>query len=352
MRLQRALARAGVASRRAAEDLIRGARVQVNGETAHLGMSVNPDSDVITVQGRRITQPRTVWIALNKPIGYVVTRRDPEGRDTVFRLVPDAAGLTYVGRLDVMTTGLLLLTNDGDAAHRLMHPRFAVERTYRAVVHGRSEAEIRGAFDRGIVIDERKVNVKSLKIRPSEEHRGSLEILLVLAEGRYRIVRRIADQLGLKVERLTRLSYGPIRLGDLPPGTWRYLEPGEIEAIGRGTTSTGSGSRWAEKKSRTGSLPRAQRGGLADGRMEKGRRIGGSADRRIEKTRRIGESADSRLDRDRETSPGRGKRGKPNTSSRKKRGKRGKDGSKSSAHPPIRPSASTTKRRSRRRRDS
>ncbi len=172
-----------------------------------------------------------VWIALHKPVGYVVTRRDPEGRPTVFTLVPDVPGLTYVGRLDVMTSGLLLLTNDGEAAHRLMHPRFAVERSYRVVVHGRSEAEIRDAFARGggVVIEGRRVNVVEFKIRPAG--RGSSDILLVLAEGRYRIVRRICERLGLKVERLVRLSYGPVRLGKLEPGTWRYLARGEVAAI-------------------------------------------------------------------------------------------------------------------------
>jgi 23S rRNA pseudouridine2605 synthase len=232
MRLQRALARAGVASRRAAEDLIRDDKVRVNGAPAHLGMSVDTDSDVITVQGRRVTQAPTVWVALHKPLGYVVTRADPEGRETVFKLVPDIPGLTYVGRLDVMTSGLLLLTTDGNAAHRLMHPKFEVERSYRVVVHGMSEDAIRSAFAKGIVIDRRPVNVVNLKIRPADEgRRGALELLLILKEGRYRIVRRICEQLGLKVERLIRLSYGPIRLGPMAPGTWRYLEKREVAAL-------------------------------------------------------------------------------------------------------------------------
>ena len=253
MRLQRALARAGVASRRAAEELIRGDKVRVNGQPAHLGMSVDPDSDVITVQGKKVTQAKVVWIALNKPIGYVVTKRDPEGRQTVFQLVPDVPGLTYVGRLDVMTTGLLLLTNDGGAAHRLMHPKFEVERTYRALVHGRSETEIRAAFTRGIVVDDRAVNVVTMKIRPAEEARGSLALFLVLAEGRYRIVRRICEQLDLKVERLTRLTYGPIRLGDLAPGTWRHLTAAELTALDSGKRSPSFPAREAEPK------PRAER---------------------------------------------------------------------------------------------
>jgi 23S rRNA pseudouridine2605 synthase len=287
MRLQRALARAGIASRRAAEDLIRTSKVRVNGDVAQIGMSVDPDRDVIVVNGRRVTQGKTVWIALNKPIGYVVTRNDPEGRDTVFRLVPDTPGLTYVGRLDVMTTGLLLLTNDGGAAHRLMHPRFEVERTYRVVVHGRSETEIRAAFTRGIVIDDRAVNVVTMKIRAAEETRGSYELLLVLAEGRYRIVRRICEKLGLKVERLTRLSYGPISLGDLPPGSWRYLSDQEVTAINKGgdrltvgarKATEAAGRRAAERRSpakvekkRARPPSRRKRGGAVTARPKRSR---------------------------------------------------------------------------------
>lgn len=137
MRLQRALARAGVASRRKAEDLIRAGRVRVDGQPAGLGSSVDPDAQRITVDGQAVrTATRTTWIALNKPIGYVVSRSDPEGRPTVFDLLPKVPGLTYVGRLDLMTSGLLLLTTDGAGAHRLMHPRYAVPRTYWIGVHG------------------------------------------------------------------------------------------------------------------------------------------------------------------------------------------------------------------------
>ena len=244
MRLQRALARAGVASRRRAEDLIREGKVRVNGDLARIGMSADPERDRITVAGRRIALARVVWIALHKPVAYVVTRRDPEGRPTVFSLIPEVPGLTYVGRLDVMTSGLLLLTTDGDAAHRLMHPRFEVQRTYRILAHGREESEVRSAFDKGIIIDGRRVNVIDLKLRPAREdgRAGSLDLLLVLAEGRYRIVRRICEKLGLKVERLVRLSYGPIRLGTQPPGAWRFLDQKEIKALSEGAVASGPAS--------------------------------------------------------------------------------------------------------------
>jgi 23S rRNA pseudouridine2605 synthase len=230
MRLQRALARAGVASRRAAEDLIREGRVRVNGQVAALGDQVDVDTDVITLGGRRIRTPaQTVWIALHKPIGHVVTRRDPEGRSTVFTLVPAIPGLTYVGRLDVMTDGLLLLTNDGTGAHRLMHPRYAVERTYRVLVHGKPLEEIRRLLREPIVIDGRPVRLVGHRLHPGPAR--STDMLIVLAEGRQRIVRRICELLGLKVEKLTRLSYGPIKLGSMPRGTWRYLTKPELRAL-------------------------------------------------------------------------------------------------------------------------
>ncbi len=229
MRLQRALARAGFSSRRGAEEMIRAGRVRVNGTPAHIGMSVDPERDVILVGSRRVVPARPEWIVLHKPLGYVVTRKDPRGRPTVFELVPPVRGLTYVGRLDVMTSGLLLLTTDGEAAHRLMHPRFAVERAYRAVVHGRREAEIRRVLARPVVIEKRAVQIVRWRLEAGE--RGSSDLMLVLAEGRYRIVRRLCEQLGLKVERLVRLSYGPIRLGTLKPGEWRRLSAAEVRAV-------------------------------------------------------------------------------------------------------------------------
>ncbi len=231
MRLQRALARAGVAARRKAEDLIRAGRVRVDGKVATIGSSADPDTQRITVDGRVVrTATHTTWIALNKPIGYVVSRSDPEGRRTVFDLLPKVPGLTYVGRLDLMTSGLLLLTTDGAAAHRLMHPRFAVRRTYWLGVHGISAAEVRAALAQRIVIDSRPVRILESRVRSVGK---SLEVEVTLAEGRQRIVRRMAEALGLKVEWLHRVSYGPIRLGKLAEGRWRNLTAREIEAIGK-----------------------------------------------------------------------------------------------------------------------
>jgi 23S rRNA pseudouridine2605 synthase len=229
MRLQRALARAGVRSRRAAEALIRAGRVRVNGRVATIGASADPGADRITVDGRPLRPVMDVWIALHKPLGFVVSRRDAAGRSTVFQLVPNVPGLTYVGRLDVMTSGLLLLTTDGGAAHRLTHPRYAVERVYRVLVHGKTVPEIQERLRRPVIIEGRAVGIRRATVRAAE--RGAADILLVLTEGRHRIVRRLCEALDLKVERLTRLSHGPVRLGRLAPGAWRYCSSREIAAL-------------------------------------------------------------------------------------------------------------------------
>lgn len=230
MRLQRALARAGVTSRRKAEDLIRAGRVRVDGVVAEIGSKVDPGRQRVTVDGKPLAAPSVAWFALNKPLGYVVSRGDPEGRRTIFDLLPKVPGLTYVGRLDVMTSGLLICTTDGDAAHRMTHPKFAVERTYWLRVHGRSMSEVRQALSGRVVIEGRPVVIRTARVRAV---RKSVEVELALAEGRHRIVRRLAEQFGLKVEWLHRVSYGPVRLGKLPEGQWRALTPREIEAIGR-----------------------------------------------------------------------------------------------------------------------
>ncbi|MBI1967176.1 MAG: rRNA pseudouridine synthase [Gemmatimonadetes bacterium] len=232
MRLQRALARAGVTSRRKAEDLIRAARVRVDGHVATLGQSVDPERQRITVDGRAVKAAPKIWLALNKPLGLVVSRGDPEGRRTIYDLLPKVPGLTYVGRLDVMTSGLLLLTTDGAGAHRLMHPRFAVERTYWLRAHGASLDAVRKALGARVVVEGRPVRIVASRVRPVEGGR-SVEIELTLAEGRHRIVRRMAEVLGLKVEWLHRVSYGPVRLGRLAEGKYRPLTALEIHAIER-----------------------------------------------------------------------------------------------------------------------
>jgi pseudouridine synthase len=230
MRLQRALARAGVTSRRKAEELIRAGRVRVDDAVATIGTSVDPVRQRVSVDGRAVRQAPKTWLALNKPIGYVVSRGDPARRRTVYDLLPNLPGLTYVGRLDMMTSGLLLLTTDGTAAHRLTHPRFAVPRTYWLRAHGLGARAVQAALERPVMIDGRAVQASRFRVRVVGR---AVEIELTLAEGRHRIVRRLAEALGLKVEWLHRVAYGPVRLGRLREATYRNLTPGEIRAIER-----------------------------------------------------------------------------------------------------------------------
>ncbi|HJQ21874.1 MAG TPA: pseudouridine synthase [Gemmatimonadaceae bacterium] len=231
MRLQRALARAGIASRRKAEELITAGRVTVNGRVATLGESADPASDDIRVDGKRVAHPvETVWIALHKPPGVMTTRAEPRGRPTVFDYVHDSPGLTYVGRLDFLTEGLLLLTNDGDAVHALMHPSNEVERSYVAVVRGDAPAAAVKAR-KGVELDDGMVKPTRVSVRDSGD--GRYEFELTITEGRKREVRRLCKALGLRVDRLIRVRYGPVSLGALPVGKTRPLTADERHKIQR-----------------------------------------------------------------------------------------------------------------------
>jgi 23S rRNA pseudouridine2605 synthase len=229
MRIQRALARAGVASRRRAEELVAAGKVRINGVVAITGQSVDPDVDEITVDGKKITQPSVYHrLLLNKPAGVLTTKSDPQGRKTVFDLVDDRPGLTYVGRLDYMTEGALLMTTDGDAAHKLTHPSKEVERTYVATVRGDGPAAVRAARD-GIELEDGFM--KPTEIVAHNVSRGLWELEISIAEGRNREIRRFCDALGLKVERLVRTRFGPVSLGSLPSGQSRPLTGKERDII-------------------------------------------------------------------------------------------------------------------------
>lgn len=231
MRLQRFLARAGVASRRQAEELITSGKVKVDGKPAELGMSVDPERSRVTVGRKVIHLAERRWLAFHKPLGVVTTADDEQGRRTVFDLIPDTLGLTYVGRLDVATTGLLLLTTDGEAVHRLTHPKYRIPRRYIALVHGVSTADLATRAAGVVKVDERPVVPSRVQVKPGRDGRSILEVTLV--EGRNRIVRRWVEAMGAKVERLARVSYGPVRLDDLAAGQWRPLTPTEERAIYR-----------------------------------------------------------------------------------------------------------------------
>lgn len=231
MRIQRALARAGVASRRKAEELVAAGRVRVNGEVAVTGQPVDPSRDKIVVDGKPVVAaPRLAqWFVLNKPAGVMTTKSDPDGRRTVFDLVPDIPGLTYVGRLDYLTEGVLLLTTDGEAAHRLSHPSNEVERTYVATVLGKGDEAVYEARA-GVELEDGPVRPKRVEARKLGRDRWEFEV--TITEGRKREVRRLCSALGLGVERLVRTRFGPVQLGDLPSGETRKLTPKERSGLG------------------------------------------------------------------------------------------------------------------------
>ena len=229
MRLQRALAQAGIASRRNAEELITAGRVRVDGKVAELGSKVDPAKQKITVDGKPARKVAKRWIALHKPLGVVTTASDEQGRPTVMGMIPNPRGLTYVGRLDINTTGLLLLTTDGDAVHKLTHPRWHLGRRYVALVHGQTSAALTALTKKSTVVDGRPVKVTGVRVREGKDGRSVVD--LVIHEGRNRIVRKWFEALGCKVDRLARLQYGPIKLGDLAEGRWRELEPEEVAEI-------------------------------------------------------------------------------------------------------------------------
>ncbi|HVH38728.1 MAG TPA: pseudouridine synthase [Gemmatimonadaceae bacterium] len=240
MRIHRALARAGVASRRKAEELVAAGRVTVNGAVARTGQSVDPSKDAIAVDGRKIAlPPPTRWYVLHKPTGVLTTRSDPGGRPTVFSLVPPEPGLTYVGRLDYMTEGVLLLTTDGDAAHLLTHPSTAVERSYVALVRGPVKAAA-AAIREGVELEDGLVTPERVEVREGPQAR-TWELTLTIREGRTREVRRLCEAVGLEVLRLVRTSFGPVRLGDLEPGAYRALTNKERDLV-LAITKTPSGN--------------------------------------------------------------------------------------------------------------
>jgi 23S rRNA pseudouridine2605 synthase len=231
-RLQKALARAGVGSRRTSEELIRDGRVIVNGRVATLGDRVDPSTDRVEVDGSRVPlDPALRYYALHKPVGVVSTVRDPRGRPDLTRFLPAEPGVVPVGRLDLVTEGLLLLTNDGELANRLMHPRYGVEKEYLAEVEGSPTKRHVARLLRGVELEDGPARALSVRVPARAGGRGAVQ--LVMGEGRKREVRRLLAAVGLPVRRLVRLRVGPVRLGRLPPGEVRELEPEEVRELFR-----------------------------------------------------------------------------------------------------------------------
>jgi pseudouridine synthase len=230
-RLQKILAAAGFGSRRACEELIRQGRVAVNGQVAQLGQKADPDRDRITVDGKPVqTDSPRIYVALHKPRGVLSDEGDGSGRLSKVRdLVPIQGHLYPVGRLDLRSEGLILLTNDGELNHLLTHPRYEHDKEYHVYVAGCPSSEVLGQWRRGVFLDGRRTAPADVSILRREREHTWLRV--VLREGRKRQIRRVAAMLGHPVHRLIRVRIGPLRLGDLKPGQWRTLSHAEVKAL-------------------------------------------------------------------------------------------------------------------------
>lgn len=231
VRLQKFLAEAGVASRRASEQIIREGRVAVNGRTvSELGTKIDPEHDRVTVDGRPLKIKRKLYVALNKPPGYICTRRDPESRKIISELLPpEWSNLVSVGRLDCASEGLIFLTNDGDFCLKLTHPRYGVRKKYRVTIEGRVDEELPRRLEKGLTHEGELLKAERARILATGNATTLLEI--ELAEGKYRELRRMFEVLGRQVAKLQRIQIGPIKLGELRVGRWRTLTGAEIDSL-------------------------------------------------------------------------------------------------------------------------
>lgn len=232
-RLQKAMAHAGVASRRKCEELIAQGRVAVNGQiVTELGFKVDPNTDVITVDGRPIRPERKLVILLHKPKGVITSVSDPQGRRTVIDYLKGVKERVYpVGRLDYDTEGLLLLTNDGELANLLMHPRHQVPKTYLATVKGIPHGEQLDRLREGIELEDGRTSPAEVEYADVDLDQNTAVISITIHEGRNRQVRRMLEAIGHEVIRLRRIQYGPLTLAGVPRGKYRILKPEEVKEL-------------------------------------------------------------------------------------------------------------------------
>lgn len=237
-RLQKLMARAGVASRRKAEEMIAAGRVRVNGQVVcEPGRQVDAERDIVELDGRRIAlSPQRSYVLLNKPVGYVSTTHDPQGRPTVRDLVQSQERLYPVGRLDLDSEGLILLTNDGELTQRITHPRYEHDKEYRVLVAGQPAPRDIERLRRGVELEDGVTSPAEIEIAGSEGPDTWLKF--VIHEGRKRQIRRMGQAVGHPVKRLIRVRIGPLALGDLRSGAWRTLTTEEEAALHRWAYST------------------------------------------------------------------------------------------------------------------
>ncbi len=229
VRLQKTLASAGFGSRRACEEIINDGRVEVDRKPAKLGMSVDPAKQEIRVDGEALIREKLVYFLVHKPTGYVTTHRDPDGRPRVIDLIDDHRRLFPVGRLDMNSEGLILVTNDGDLANRLAHPRYEIKKTYQVQVAGHVTPQDVAAVRKGVFLADGRTNVERIVIK--RRHKNSSIVEMVLTEGRNREIRRIFAGIGHKVQRLRRVAFGPLKLGEIVSGHYRMLTPTEVSKL-------------------------------------------------------------------------------------------------------------------------
>ena len=231
VRLQKFLADAGIASRRASEQIILAGRVTVNGVTVReLGTKVEPGRDQVIVDGQSLRARRKMYVALNKPLGVVCSRKDEFSRNTIYDLLPkEWQHLHSVGRLDYKSEGLIFLTNDGQFSLRLTHPRYGVHKKYLATVEGRLQPEVLQKFVQGVSYMGERLKAEKARLVSASQSKSVVE--LELAEGKYHEVRRLFESQARRVERLERIQIGKIKLGELRPGKWRTLTEPEIKSL-------------------------------------------------------------------------------------------------------------------------